>query len=425
MITLFETYLKFTGYDISRAGKELKQIQSLSPEKFLKWQNEQKWKIARYHYDNNPFYRKKLGNHFPERWEDLSIMEKSDYQDDLEDLLSKGYTRKNTYIANTSGSSGHPFFFAKNKEAHAMTWAYKKHRYKALGLSFSDLEARFYGIPLVKKGYYKEKIKDLIMRRARFPVFDLSDQVLERYYQLFLRKKFGYIYGYTNSIVMFARYILNKKYNFSKECNSIKIVIVTSEVCTKWDRSIIEEAFKVPIISEYGASEVGYMAFELSPDVWQVVKENVFFESGNNDNLIVTNLHNKALPFIRYNIGDVGELCTDKNSYQLIKNLKGRVNDIVSLPSGKTSPGLTFYYISRSILEAKGILREFIVRQTKLDTFVLDIVSDRSLSEKEKNEIQISMDRYLEPGLSFEINRVDEIHRPESGKIKHFYSELE
>ena len=86
-------------------------------------------------------------------------MEKSDYQHDLENLLSQGYTRKNTYISNTSGSSGHPFFFAKNKEAHAMDWALVKDHYGWHGLKLNSKQARFYGIPKEKWAYSKEKIK--------------------------------------------------------------------------------------------------------------------------------------------------------------------------------------------------------------------------------------------------------------------------
>ena len=99
MLTIFETYLKLTGYDISQSSNELKRIQSLSAEEFRKWNNEQKWKIARYHFDNNNYYRKKVKNNFPDKWEDLPMMKKSDYQDDLKKILSRGYSKKNTYIA--------------------------------------------------------------------------------------------------------------------------------------------------------------------------------------------------------------------------------------------------------------------------------------------------------------------------------------
>ena len=159
MRSFFEVYLQLTGYNVNYFINELKQVQSLSHEEFRKFQENKKWEIARYHYENNPFYRKKVGDCFPDKWEDLPIMEKSDFQHDLEKMLSNGYNRKNTYIANTSGSSGHPFFFAKNKEAHAMTWAHIKNRYNWYDLDLNSKQARFYGIPLDRVSYIKEKIK--------------------------------------------------------------------------------------------------------------------------------------------------------------------------------------------------------------------------------------------------------------------------
>ena len=101
------------------------------------------------------------------------------------------------------------------------------------------------------------------------------------------------------------------------------------------------------------------------------------------------------------------------------------MNDTIVLPSGRRAAGLTFYYISRSILERSGALREFIIRQTALDTFVLDVVADRDLTAEELATIQAETTRYLEPGLNVTIQRVPQLTRPESGKIKHFYSELE
>jgi len=76
---MFETFLKLSGFGISDASERLRQIQLLSTDEFRKWQNDQKWAIARYHYDNNPFYREKVGKHFPDVWEDLPIMGNSNY----------------------------------------------------------------------------------------------------------------------------------------------------------------------------------------------------------------------------------------------------------------------------------------------------------------------------------------------------------
>lgn len=438
MISLFETYLKLTGYDISHASDELKQIQSLSSEEFHKWQDNQKWEIARYHYNNNPFYRRKVGDHFPDKWEDLPIMEKSDYQDDLTKLLSKGYTRKNTYVANTSGSSGHPFFFAKNKEAHAMTWAVIKNRYSWHDLSLNSRQARFFGIPLETTTKLQEKIKDYIVNRVRFPIFDLSDAVLRDYLEKCKKTNFDYIYGYTNSLVLFARYLIDKKIVLKEVCRTLKVCIPTSEVVTSEDRKILENGFGLIVVNEYGVSETGaIIAFEDKQGQWLLNNETQYVEmlddqnkpvaNGKSGNIIITDLQNKAMPFIRYKVGDIGTIKKNKTikNYMVLDRLHGRTNDNIILPSGKISPGLTFYYISRSILESSGVLKEFIIRQTSLDTFIFEVVTDRDLNYDEVNEIKNKMATYLESGLNLKIHRLPKINRPSSGKIKHFYSELE
>jgi len=436
LISSFETYLKLTGYNISHASNELKQIQSLSPEEFHKRQDNKKWEIAKYHYDNNPFYRKKVGHCFPNKWEDLPIMEKSDFQDELEKMFSNGYNRKNTYIANTSGSSGHPFFFAKNKEAHAMDWALIKDRYSWHGLKLNSKQARFYGIPHEKWSYRKEKVKDLLMNRIRFSVFDLSDNILQEYLIKFKHIKFQFIYGYTNSLVLFARFLLNNKIVLKEICPTLTHCITTSEVLTVEDRKVLTDAIGVYVINEYGASETGLIAFDTPRGEWLLSEEILFYETINEDdllnikdggNIVVTDLDNKAMPFVRYNIGDIGIISDElsKNyKHRKLEKLLGRENDTILLPSGKVSPGFTLYYVSRSILESTGVLKEYIIRQTKLDEFIFEVVTNEPLTEFQENDIKEKMGKYLEPGLNIIINRVEKIERPPSGKIKHFYSEL-
>jgi len=306
-----------------------------------------------------------------------------------------------------------------------LSWAFILSRYSELGISHNDLEARFYGIPLERKEYYYEKLKDWIFKRVRFSVFDLSPDKFKEFIKKFNKSDFKYIYGYTNSIVLFARYIIDTNLNFKKICDSLELIILTSEICTQEDRVILGNAFDVPIISEYGASEFGYLGFEKEPGMWQVVNDLVYLENDIDGNILVTDLHNKAFPFIKYNIGDVGDIRTDSQGNQYIENLKGRTSDNIILPSGKISPGLTFYYISRSILERTNILQEFIIKQIELDYFIFDIVSKIAINDDIYLEIKNKMDNYLEPGLRFHINRVNFIERPKSGKIKHFYSMLD
>lgn len=406
-------------------------------EKFLDWQQKTAWNIARYHYNNNDLYRQKVGPHFPQHWHDLPIITKKDLQKPLSKIVTRGTNLSDSYVGSTSGSSGTPFFFAKDKFAHAMTWAIIRDRYSMYNLSGRDKQARFYGIPKEFSGYWKERFKDAMMNRLRFPVFDLSDAAMDRFLNLFRRHRFGYLYGYTNSLVLFARFLIRKGIVLHNECPSLKVCISTSEVCTPEDHTLLEKGFGLRHIREYGASETCLMAFDAPDGNWRVTEETVYTETadengrptvaGISGNILCTSLFNKALPMVRYQIGDIAVL-NDRsatNIYRSLDQLLGRTNDTAILPSGKIAAGLTFYYISRSILESSGVLKEFIIRQTRVDRFVFDIVADRDLTVAEVETIKSKIASYLEPGLQLVINRVQQIDRPASGKLKHFYSELD
>ena len=421
--SLFENVMHVNGIKIPNASKKLMYVKSLQPDEFKNWKEMKRWKVFNHHLKNNDFYNNFLNGKSFENWEDIPIINKSDFQTNLSNILSNGYNKKNVYIANTSGSSGHPFFFAKNKSAHAFTWAFIKWRYENLGLSLNSLEARFYGIPLDFVSYIKEKIKDSVMKRVRFPVFDLSDEAMNKFTEKFENNNFSYIYGYANSVIMFAKFIKNNNIDLLNICPTLNSVLVTAEVCTNEDKELIKDALKVPVYNEYGCSEFGYIGYDDLNGGWQIADEMLYVEKNKEDGcLLITDLHNKAYPFIRFNIGDVGDLRTNNDQTTHLKSLQGRLNDTIILPSGKKSPGLTFYYVSRSILEKSQNLKEFIIKQVELDKFIFEVVSDKDFNEIEINMIKKELELYLEPNLRFKINRVDKINRPKSGKIKHFHS---
>lgn len=432
-MNLFEWTLLFKGFPMAAAKSHLEMIAQLDVDAFKKYQEEKRWEIAKYHFEHTPFYKKHVGNRFPEKWEDLPILTKKDFQQPIEELISSEFQKNQLYIANTSGSSGHPFFFAKDKFSHALTWAHVDQLYSQHGLRYFSKQARFYGIPLEKKGYYIETLKDLLANRMRFPVFDLSKEKLELYYQRFTRQKFEFIYGYTSSIVYFMRWLVSKNRNLKSVCPTLKHVITTSELLTPEDRIIIEQGAGVTVVNEYGASETGIIGFQDKAGRLRISEELLYAEINHASNttekasgeLLLTSLYNKAMPFIRYQIGDVATISRKADEkFSVIESLDGRVNDFARLPSGKTAPGLTFYYISRSILESGGVLKEFIIRQTAIDTFEFDVVSEVPVTEAQQKEILQKMDLYLEPGLKLKVNQVSRIERPHSGKIKHFYYQV-
>lgn len=432
-MTILERLLKFKGFPIEEAEIEIKKIKKLNPEELKQWQEKKKWELAEYHFANNDFYKGKIGNKFPDKWEDIPILYKNDYQSTDKNFISNTFNKKDLYIGYTSGSSGHPFSFAKDKFCHAMTWMVIKDRYKMYDLKLDSPQARFYGIPFERIEYMIEKTKDYISNRVRFSVFDLSDDAFDGYVRKFRSTKFEFINGYSTSILMFARYLIRKKIILKEICPTLKVCLATSENCTEEDKKIIREGFGIPAVNEYGTSEVDLIAFEDLSGNWILSDENVFVEviddkgepviNGGEGRLLLTALNNKAMPFIRYEIGDMAVVEPDKDKIR-IKGLLGGNNDIVVLPSGKKAGGFTFYYLTREILDNTGVLKEYIIKQVAIDKFVLEVVADGDISPEVQNSIQTKIDRYLEPGLSFEIQRVEKIERTKAGKMKHFHSNL-
>lgn len=428
----FEILLSIKGYPISDARKALYLRQSLNSEQFHRETLDLRNAIFEFHSKNNRQYRQFIGSRKINDWTDIPVMTKRFVQVGLSDLLSDGYNLRNVYLNSTSGSTGLPFYFAKDKFAHAMTWALIIERYSRHSIDINNsLQARFYGIPLNGKGYLQEKLKDGISNRYRFPVFDLSDKILGGYLETFSRKSFDYINGYASALVLFAKYLIKNKITLKNICPTLKICITTSEICDHIDHAILEKAFGIKVVNEYGAAELDLIAFEDESSDWIMSDENLFFEivdennkpvlNGSEGKLLVTSLYNKAMPFIRYELGDIVTISgSKKGNNSILENLTGRTNDIIVLPGGRKAAGLTFYYISKRLLEKEALLKEFVIKQTAPEKFLFEYVSANELSIVNLNLIRDTIDKYLEPGLEIYFKKVEHIDRTHAGKLKHF-----
>ncbi|MDT0558072.1 phenylacetate--CoA ligase family protein [Ichthyenterobacterium sp. W332] len=430
----FDLSLTINGYPLEDAKRMLKNINALSIDEYSEYIESKREEIVNFHLNHNSFY-KVFGKSIDiKNWDSVPVMTKKDLQQPLNLRLSDGYSKKNVYVNKTSGSSGDPFIFAKDKFCHSLTWAIIQDRFNWHGINFNtSKQARFYGIPLNKISYTKERIKDFLSNRYRFSVFDLSDTAFESVLKKFSESSFDYINGYTSSIFQFAKFLEKKNICLVNICPSLKVCVVTSEMLFEDDKTLMNTTFGVPIINEYGASELDLIAFQNKEMEWQINSESLYVEIlDHNDNvlplgsegrIIITSLYNKAHPFIRYDIGDIGSL-SEKSSVKkpVLKTLVGRTNDIIVLPSGKKAAGLTFYYITKRIIDNSGTVKEFTIEQQTLTQFTINYVSDSELNSDLKEKIRHEIKNYLEPGLDVVFNKLSKIDRTASGKLKQFSS---
>ena len=433
----FKLSLQLNKFPIKRAQKTLEKIQEIPESDYEEYQRKRRNAILDYHIQHNSFYREFFNWDGFDNWEHVPIMKKADLQQPLKDRLSSTYNTKTAYVGKTSGSSGHPFIFAKNRFAHALSWAGFQDRYHWYGIDLNkSLQARFYGIPLDFYGNIQERLKDRISLRRRFNIFDLSEKKMEVFLERFKKSNFSYLNGYTSAIVLFARFLRDKGIVLKELCPSLKICIVTSERLFEKDKQLIQEALGVPVINEYGASEVGLIAFEDFENHWIVNSEDLYIEIldendkilpyGEEGRVVITSLYNKAHPMIRYDIGDIGCLSSKSTLKKpILEKLIGRTNDIARLPDGKVVPGLTFYYVTKTIIEDNGNIKEFIIIQTKTDEFKIEYVSEYELNSVQKSRIMDAVKIYVGENLHIIFERKDILKRSRSGKLKQFTSLLQ
>jgi phenylacetate-CoA ligase len=434
VLNLFNLTLRLNGFPIGKAKEKLAEILAVPESDYTTFLEQKKSEILRFHLQNNSYYSNFIGEKSISKWEDLPVMRKIDFQKPLKERLSDGFTEKTVYINKTSGSSGDPFVFAKDKFCHALIWANIMRRFGWHGIDLNhSLQARFYGMPLDFKANKLLRLKDFLSHRYRFNIFDFSEAGIGKMLRKFGNTKFDYINGYTSSIVLLAQHLKAKNLFLNDICPSLKVCIVTSEMLFEEDKKLLEERFRIPIINEYGSAELDIIALENPEGIWKVNAENLLVEIlDKNDNvlpygkegrIVVTSLYNKAHPMIRYEVGDVGildEKSTPKNP--ILKKLTGRTNDVALLPSGKKSPGMTFYSITKKLFGDEGKVKEFVITQTARDTFEIEYVSDSVFSTAETRHIEKVFSDFLEPNLNYIFTHREVLERSKSGKLKQFRS---
>ena len=135
-----------------------------------------------------------------------------------------------------------------------------------------------------------------------------------------------------------------------------ELIVSSVEMLYPSMRAVIEEVFGCQVRNMYGAAEVGRVAAECSAGKLHLLTfvnhvevlnpDDSPTEQGNVGRIIVTPLHNLAMPLIRYDIGDLArvssESCTCGNPLPTLDEVTGRVLHHFVRPDGSLVFGGNF-----------------------------------------------------------------------------------
>jgi len=332
----------------------------------------------------------------------------------------------------TGGSTGQAVTIEKNADALARERAATWRAYEWAGIKIGDIQGRFWGVPLSKKSELLSRMVDFVSNRTRLSAFQINERSLEEYYKRLLKLKPAYLYGYVSMISAFASYLDE---NNLDGLSGLRSVITTSEVLDDHSRALIENVFGVRVFNEYGCGEVGSVAHECEHGNMHIMAENVIIEidvsnspDGKSGEIIVTDLHNYAMPLIRYRLGDYATLSKEKcecgRGLPVIKKVHGRAYDMVIDPDGNRFHPEVLMYIFEEFKSSGAGISQFQVIQTSVDSFLISIVPDKFYKKETEVDILNRIRERIHPGFSVDFSYVHEIMREKSGKQRVIKSEL-
>lgn len=195
-------------------------------------------------------------------------------------------------------------------------------------------------------------------------------------------------------------------------------------------REKVREAWGVRVTDLYSANEVGYIALQCPQSgLYHVQAEDVLVEIIGDDGLpcdvgqsgrvIVTSLHNFAMPLLRYEIGDyatVGAPCGCGRSLPTIERVLGRTRNMLRLPGGRTAfPGFPV-----SAMLRMPAIREVKMIQHSLEDIEIQLVLAYPLTGDEQDDLVRAVVRRLQHPFRIQLTPVPQIARGSSYKREDF-----
>ncbi|HEX8030115.1 MAG TPA: hypothetical protein VF491_16695 [Vicinamibacterales bacterium] len=270
----------------------------------------------------------------------------------------------------------------------------------------------------------KDWLYEHIYRRTFVDTLNYRDDDVDLYLDQLTRCAPDVIIAYTNPLFALARALDAR----GKTPPSPRAIIVGAEQLHRTQRTLIERVFGAPVFDTYGAREFMLMGaeceqhdgFHLSAEhlMLEIVDDDgVPVEAGREGHIVVTDLYNYALPFIRYMTGDRGVAATDPcqcgRGLPRLASVTGRTLDLVVTPDGRHLPGE--YFVRLLGLDPR--IRQFQVVQSARNMLIVRLVLDPAKRQAELADIRTELDQLAGAEMRVAVEILDAIPLTAAGKL--------
>jgi phenylacetate-CoA ligase len=424
--------------------EQMKKTQWLSPSDIRKLQEQRLRKLVRHAYAHVAYYReafKKAGLkpkdiRTIEDLQKLPLLSKDDVRQHLYfDLLADNHKKSEIQKITTSGSTGEPFVCYVDRTQLEMRWAATQRSLEWTGYRFGDKQARLWHqtVGMTSQQERKERLAAQFNRRLFIPAFELNDESLDRFMKMLAEYEPVLIDGYAESLNFLAHYLKHK----GLPPMSPRAVMSSAQTLPRQSREIIESQFGCKVFDKYGSREFSGVAYECDAhDGHHVVAENYIIEllregrpakPGEVGEVVITDLNNYCMPFLRYRVGDLAVAmdnsasCSCGRGLPRIGDIQGRTQAVIQGGNGNYLPGTFFAHLLKDF---DHVIRHFQVVQERERAVKLRIVKGPRYQQSSFAEVMDLLYHHLGHNTQIELEHVEEIPLGPTGKRSHSISTL-
>lgn len=388
-----------------------------------------------------PFYRARLDAaglrpddlHDFDDYRRLPVLTKADIRAHGAALLSTEYERAALHCKKTSGSTGVSLEVLVDEASLQHKRACTLRADEWSGYRFGERVAKLWGNPEHKQRGWRGRLRNALLERGAYlDTLKVDEAALARFARELGRKPPSLLFGHAHSVYLFAEYVRSASIDGVRP----RGIITTAMVLHSWQRRVIEEVFRRPVTNRYGCEEVSLIACECERHAGlhvnaegvyvELLRDGQPVEPGEPGSVVVTDLTNRAMPLLRYQVGDVaawsGRPCPCGRGLPLLERVEGREADYVVTPAGELISGISL--TDNFALHVPGVAQLQIV-QEEVARFVFRIVRGPEFGPDSLRRLGELVAERFGPGVVFACEYPERIPQEPSGKYRFCVSRVE
>ena len=392
-------------------------------------------RLLQHAYDTTPFYRERFDQAglrprdilSPADLAKIPVLTRDDLRLHQDKLWSRRYRRELLPAAATGGTTDTPVALLRSPESLSRKNAVHLRFNSWAGMWPGDNVFYLWGarVDLATNPSWRWKLYDrYVNRRVWAPASLLNEEVMESFRKRLDETRPRIIYAYPTPLALFCEYLRGCGKSFHRPRGAI----CTAEPLLSEQRAIIEAVLGCPVFELYGSRESGMIAAEceyhqgLHLNPYSAYLEFIPIQHTEVPGLceiLITDLLNDGMPFIRYNINDCALLseqsCKCGRGYPLIGRILGRVADMFTLPNGDQVPGVSLH---RLIAEDCPGFKKLQIIQETLQNFRVRFVPGENFGQIDLDLLSKRLAIRFGTTLHWEFEPVGDIERERSGKTR-------